>query len=170
MELILSDHINDEMLSTLARAYNELKDQEVLNIYFSSPGGHVDIMEAMACMINRNAFRTTFTVTYDIQSCGFLLFFSIICGRELLPSAFGMIHLKTSTGEIKEGLLASNIANFMGKRMKESLEKSSEFYRSLGVTEKEINDVKEGKEVYFEKSRLEKMLKKHLKQIEKNGI
>ena len=160
MELILEGDVDSLMLKTLIDAYNDLPSGDVLNIYFSSPGGNITTGEAIINLINRRANATTLTAFFGLESCAFNIFFKSKCYREILPSVIGMIHLTTWGGSIKEGLVTEPRTEFIKKEMKRSLAINTNFFRELGVSEEELLKYKKGEEVYFNDEQLKRMLKR----------
>lgn len=161
MNLSISEGINHDTFEKLVTAYNDLEEKggQQMHIFLTSPGGDSMLGEAMIELINRYQTVTTLTAYSFIQSMGFDIFFKVQCPRVVLPSTVGMIHLHRWTIDIKDG--GSDLDyfdTFKKNHMKKLLQPRIEFYRNLGITEKEIEWILGGDDLFVEASRIEKML------------
>lgn len=160
MTVLIDEEISLETLEKLTKAYNELPDSSKLDIYFSSSGGLVSVGEAMIDLINRNKKRTTVIVYCMLASMGFLLFTRVRCKRVVLSTAYGMSHLTKWKISLSEGgSVTDRFDKFKEEYMKNKLEATLKFYECLGFTEKEMKELRKGKDVYLTSERLEEITK-----------
>lgn len=154
--------IETESLERLITAYNTQEAQGgIVNIYLSTGGGSLPAAQAMTDIINKNAHITTLTVYNSIMSCGLEILFKTICAKTILPTTYGMIHLHSWSTPIQTGGPATEESKFRCEVMKKSLKSFLVHLRELGLTTKEIEEVKKGKDVYIPHERLVSMVKNY---------
>jgi len=155
MILNIKEAICKETVDKITIAINNLQPKEKLFIYFSSEGGDVDSGEAIISIINNNVDLIELAGYGDIMSCGFDIFFRSKCNRILLPGVIGMYHQGTITVTMNE---SEKIHQTRDKADKEwaSLQKiqTIKLCNLLKMTDKEINQIKRGRDVYFQYPRM----------------
>lgn len=166
MILIINDDITHKTLEDLANAYNQLDEKQIsiLQIFLTSNGGETHVGEAMAEIINRNASRTLLTIHSFIESAAFDLFFSVNCARLILPTAIGTAHISrwaVVTGE--GGIMMDDREAFKVKSLKTTLKTRLDLFKSIGMTDDELERIKNGDDLYFDAKRLNTMLTKSIK-------
>lgn len=161
MILLLEGNIDEAMLQKLIDAYNMLDEKGGrLDIIFHSGGGEVETGYAIIDLINLNATRTTLTAFLRIGSMATNIFFETICPRKITRGTRGMFHLRSWDHTIVEGGNSRDkYEAWRAKLMKTSLKSTIIFYKSLGITEEEIEQIISGEDLFVDEKRLEKMLK-----------
>ena len=161
MNAILSNEVDEEMLENLVKTYNELEEKGGnLHIFLASQGGDVTIGEAIIELINRYQPVTTVTAYGVLASMGFKIFADVKCVKTVLNSAFAIVHLSRWGTQILEGgKPLDDFARFKEANMKKGLKKSLTYYANLGFSEKEVDDLKQGKDLFLDSDRLKKMFK-----------
>lgn len=159
MILHLSGDVTYEMLSTLAKSLNELKENDKLAIYFTSEGGYTDVSEAIIDLINKNKEYIGITFYGEIFSAGMEIFLRTECPKFILKGTRGMYHFSYQELTISEGGQPSgDYDNFCYKEMKNCKAITLEYLKSTPLNEKEISKIKRGKDVYFPYDRLLQIL------------
>lgn len=155
MVLHLSGDVNYEMFNSLVKAVNELKDVN-LEIYFTCPdGGSSDVNEAILDFINKNKSIIKMTFYGELFSSGMYIFLGVECSKIILPFTRGMYHFGWQEMNISEtGKPSTEYDVFSMKEMKKSKNISIEFLKRTKLSEKEINSIKKGKDVYFSYERM----------------
>lgn len=152
----LSGEINYAMLETLLKAFKG----EHLHIYFSSPeGGLMDVAEAIIDFINTYKDKIEITFYGENFSAGMHIFLRTECKKKVVPSTTGMYHY--SWKEItmsQKGVLVNEYDKFSFKEMKISKENDLAFLRTTKLSEKEINGIIKGKDVYFSFNRMKDII------------
>lgn len=160
MILNINEGIGKETVDKIAKGINELKVGEKLFIYFSSEGGEIPSAEAIIDMINQNVDLVELVGYGDLLSCGFDIFFKVRCHRLLLPNSLGMCHQASIQIGINESARPGDTRSKIDKEwMKLQREQTLKFCNSLHMTDKEIRDIKSGKDVYFHHKRMLELLK-----------
>ena len=165
MILKISEKISEETLEKLIAFYNEfnskkMSDSEV-TIYLLSGGGDCWAAEAMLDLINENSGSTTLIGYGRLSSSAFQIFFTSKCKKKLIGGCYGMYHQSTFSVDINEfGNLDREdeckkqyMMNYMWNRT-HSLSKQLQF------TEKEMEDISKGLDVYFSPERMQEFLTK----------
>lgn len=155
MVLHLSGEMDYEMFDRLLKEYSLLKEKEKLVVYFTSTGGLVDVAVAMIDFINTNKSTVEIVFYGELFSAGMILFLSVECKKKILPDTRGMYHYAYQDMAINEsGKPNGDYDIFSMKEMKKAKEKTIAFLKNTKLTDKEINLVKKGKDVYFSHERM----------------
>lgn len=161
MILSINTEINNEVLDRLVRTYNELKENEKLEVYFSSEGGDVEIGEAIIDLINEHADITSVVGYGTISSAAFDIFFRITCPKSILISTLGMAH--SMRVELDKYDLSSKTDQQEFKAQKEWAKEHEKYrldvYEKIGLNKKELTDIKKGNDVYFQFNRMIELVK-----------
>lgn len=160
MLINLSGDVDYEMLNQLIKAINTLKQEETLNIYFTaSSGGQVDVAEAIIDLVNENNDRVKITFYGEVFSAGMMIFFKSKCTKKLLPDTTGMYHYSWQAVNISEGGKATDAYDiFALKEMKKSKLRTLQYLTTTKLTEKEIKQIKLGKDLYISHERMLELL------------
>lgn len=155
MILNINEVICKETVDKISTALNNLKPNEKLFLYFSSEGGETYSAEAIIHIINNNIDLIELVGYGDLMSAGFDIFFKSNCYRILLPNSLGMFHQTTVNIDINESANASDRRGQADKTwMKLQKEQTIKFCESLKMTDKEISEIKKGRDVYFQHNRM----------------
>lgn len=156
MILHLSGDVDYDMFDTLVSNFNNLTVGDNLHIYFTCPnGGNADINEAIINFINKNKAVIGMTFYGELFSSGMSIFLGVECHKIILPYTRGMYHFSWQEMNISEtGKPSSDYDIFSMKEMKKAREKSIAFLKTTKLSEKEINTIKKGKDVYFSHERM----------------
>ncbi len=160
MILHLSKDVNYETFNALVKAFNALTTNDCLHIYFTCPeGGLTDVSEAIIDFINKNKDYIGMTFYGELFSSGMVIFLSTQCEKKILPFTRGMYHLAWQQMDIAEnGKPSSEYDIFSMKEMRKSKEKNLSFLKTTKLSEKEINAIRKGKDVYFSYDRMLELL------------
>lgn len=159
MILHLSGDVNYEMLTTLTKATNAMKENDNLHIYFTTQGGLTDVAEAIIDHINKNKHLIGVTFYGEIFSAGMAIFLKTDCQKKILPDARGMYHFSWQELTIGEGgKPIDDYDIFCMKEMKKAKARTIEYLKTTGLTDKEIGLIKKGKDVYFPYERMTEIL------------
>lgn len=160
MTININEDITKETVDKITQAINELQPNDKLFIYFSSEGGDVNSAEAIIHMINNNADIIEVVGYGELLSCGFDIFFKVICYKMLLPNTVGMCHQSNVKININESTKPYEERGVADKAwLKLQKDQTIKFCNSLGMTDKEITAIKKGKDVYFQYKRMQDFLK-----------
>jgi len=156
MIVTLSGDVTNEMFSELVKAFNGLTKDDRCNIYFTCPnGGDADVTVAIVDFINKNKDYIGMTFYGELFSSGMNIFLATQCEKKILPFTRGMYHFAWQEMGISEtGKPSSEYDTFSMKEMKKSKDISIAFLKTTKLSEKEINNVKKGKDVYFSHERM----------------
>lgn len=164
MIITLEGTVDSTMFNKLINSYNLLredaeKDLEMI-IYLSSCGGNSYIANAIIDLINKHAQCTTLIAASHILSAAFSIFFQTKCLKQIVPATIGMDHLAKIDSQITEGgTIMGAEDQFSLKVMRRSKKESLSFYESIGMKQEWIDDILDGRDVYFTTKELETMLK-----------
>lgn len=157
--LYINGNIDDTVVNTFFCEFNKLAIKENVTIYISSDGGFDHQSLAIIDLINKNASRIELVASGFILSAAFNIFFFIKCKRRLLPETVGMAHFcKQSFTFDETGKAQGEYDNFMLKELKRNKALTLEKLKTIGLSTKELNQVKKGKECYIGYARLQELL------------
>ena len=130
------------------------ENQDELTIFLNSGGGNSNIKQVLLDILNENKERIMLKASYFIGSNAFRLFFEFEGKKKIMDATYGMFHLtimEVATLENNETvesdkMTKENMLNFYFETIK--------FCERIGMTEEEIQKIKEGKDVYFNNKRL----------------
>lgn len=160
MTITLSGEIESDMLKILTKSISDLSNGEKLTIYFSSRGGYVGVAEAMINIVNSHKDHIEMIFYGEILSAGMMIFLRTTCKRSLVKEVVGMYHFAWQSLDVSEGGNGSDeYSKFYLKWMKEQKSKTLEYIQTLPFTEKEIAEIRKGKDVYFSTERMDEILK-----------
>lgn len=156
MIINLSGEVDYKMFNHLITSFNNLKVDDYLHIYFSSPiGGYIDSTIALVNFINKNKKYIGVTFYGELFSSGMNVFLSLECVKYILPETTGMYHFAWQSMNINEnGKPNGEYDAFVIREMKFSKERTLEFLKNTKLNPKEINNIKKGKDVYFSYTRM----------------
>ncbi len=160
MILNINEALSNDTVNKLIECLNELEIKEKLYIYFSSEGGDAFSEEAFIHIINNNIEIIELVGYGNLMSSGFSLFFRFEGYKILLPGTIGMFHqtrMETSISEFNNVNQTKNKAD--RDWMKLQRQYIINFCNNLKMTNKEISDIKKGKDVYFQYNRMQELLK-----------
>lgn len=156
MIIQLSGDADYSMLEKVIVALNGLTKEDNLHIYFTCPmGGLSDVNVALIDFINKNKDRIGMTFYGELFSSGMVVFLSVQCQKSILKDTRGMYHFAWQEMTINEtGKPSGEYDIFSMKEMRRSKERTIEFLKTTKLTDKEINTIKRGKDVYFSYDRM----------------
>ena len=156
MIINLSDDVNDAMLTPLLKAITDLKTDEKLTIYFTCPdGGFTDAAMAIIDIINSNKEVINMIYYGELFSSGMIIFLGTKCNKKILRDTRGMYHFAWQQMSINEtGKPSGEYDIFSMKEMKKSKIRTLEFLSTTKLSQKEIAQIKLGKDVYFSYDRM----------------
>jgi ATP-dependent protease ClpP protease subunit len=160
MIMQLGGDVNQDMFSELIKIFNSLSSDDSLHIYFTSEtGGSSDIGMAIIAFINENKNRITMSFYGELFSAGMRIFLEVACPKKVLFDARGMFHFSWQEMAINEtGKPSGQYDSFCMKEMKRSKERTFGFLKTTKLSDKEINAIMKGKDVYFPYERMTELL------------
>jgi ATP-dependent protease ClpP protease subunit len=165
MVLYLTGEVNGNMVATLSNALNDLQQDDILVIYFASLGGSLADCLVMVDMVNMFKDHIVIKGFDALGSAGFIFFYSATCKKVILPYTIGLAHYGYMSIDLNQG--GSHIPNTLESYAYSEFIKTRDefvaFYKSLGMTKKEISDIQKGLDVYFSTERLQALLDKNTK-------
>ncbi len=168
MIIDINEDITKEVTNKIIIALNSLKKGEKLFIYLSSDGGSVEVAEAIIDIVNNNSDIIEIVGYGQLISAAFNLFFRVQCYKTLLHGTFGMCHSSYTSININESGNPNTMEDSISKKfIKVQRDYTISFCRNLGMTDKEINAIKRGKDVYFQYDRMQELLRQQTKNINK---
>jgi len=160
MTLHLSGEIDYKMFDTLIESFNNLLEEDILHIYFTSEGGLTLVKDAILDFINNNKDRIKITFYGEIFSGAMDIFLKASCEKNVLKHTRGMIHFSYQSVEVNEsGNPYTPYGIFSVRELKNYHIETLKFLKSIKLTEKELSLIKEGKDVYFSHKRLLGLIK-----------
>jgi ATP-dependent protease ClpP protease subunit len=152
-----------ELLDRLVDAYNNVMDGEKVYIYFNSGGGDTETGNVIIDLINKDPDAFHITAFGCIASAAFNIFFSVKCSRELLAGTTGMIHKSyyfdmPITVDLKILHREKEIAAWRQAKLDSKL--VVPFLTKTGLSSSELEEFKEGKDVWFMHKRMKEFLNK----------
>lgn len=160
MIIDITGAITQEAFGRIVDSYNELQQEDFIDIYLNSTGGETDFGDAILDIINKNSGVTTLTAYGKICSSAFDIFYKAKCSKRLLDGTIGMAHLSriemenlTVTDSRERGEVT-----FYRKWWAGDKKKRLQFYEELGMETKELSRIKKGENVYFQYNRLLELL------------
>ena len=156
MKLILhKEKFDSDFLEKIAKAFNESKPEEVIELYLHSNGGSISIKEAVTEIVNTDPTKF-YLVGYEyLASSAFNFFVEAKCSKKLLPGTIGMYHLATNTLDFNDRMKpVYGIDEACIKRIKECDHPANiEFMKACGFTVKETIEANKGNDVFFQFAR-----------------
>lgn len=169
MKLIFhKESFDKDFLEKLAKAFNESKPDEVIDLYLNSNGGSASIKEAVTEIINTNSEKF-YLVGYDyLASSAFNFFIEAKCKKKLLPGTIGMYHLAINNLDFNDRMKpVYGIDEACIKRIKEFDHPSNlEFMKACGFTAKETKKANKGDDVFLQYDRFLEIVN-HYQEIKK---
>jgi len=170
--IVYERDIDNTAFVGLIKQIEASKEENEFTIYFASRGGHYDAMECMVHYFDSLAERgkkIKLVAFHELSSAAFILFFSAKVDREILNTAFSVIHLPVLDANSVQ--IANDEKIFM---MKEHCEKDQvsiiQWFSSLGFSEEELRQVLYFKNVIFDSERLKKIEPHEYKKINKENL
>ena len=168
MIININEDIGKETVDKLANSINQLKSAEKLFIYFASGGGDIEAIEPFIHIINNNIDIIEIVAYGEIKSSEFEIFFKCMCHRILLNNTLGMYHHSKVTVNINENGTPSTKFDHANKVWTKNLrDQTISFCKGIEMTDKEILEIKQGKDVYFQPKRMQELLKVSQQNINK---
>ncbi len=160
--IIFDDEISTETVAKLICEIEEkTKDDKNITIYFSTNGGSEPVGKILIDYINNSNLNIIFIGWWSINSIGFDIFFRLKCKRKLM-GAHAVLHLGSRKVDTSEMTQKISYDKFLLEDLKKYNEEGIEFYKSLGITDKEIKVICSGEDIYLNTERLNKIFKEGL--------
>lgn len=157
--LYINGDIDDVIVNSFFAEFNKISIKEKITIYISSNGGYDHQSLAIIDLINNNANRIELVASGFIYSAAFNIFFFTKCKHRLLPETVGMAHYPKATFEINEsGKATDEGGRFMIKEFKRTKAITMNNLKQIGLTTKELAEVRNSKECYLTYNRLIELL------------
>jgi len=153
------DEINFETVNELIEKIELVQDPiEPIKIYFTSLGGGYNVMQSFISYINESDRNFYLVSSGEISSAGFIFFFSTDSYKEILPGTHSVIHIGSRLQESREMLNNNSYDTFATKMMEKDIKSYSKWYKSIGITDKEIKSMEKGNNVLLDTDRLNEIL------------
>lgn len=159
--VIINTTLSNESILQIVQQFNAIDPNQPVTVYISSEGGEIRIAETIMDIIEHCSAKITFVASGELCSSAFELFFNTKCfDKRILPQTIGMIHQAKCPYEYNEaGKPADGYSKIVRSNLKRSYLKGIIYLQKLGLTEKEIEDYKSGKDIFFDCARLKQFLK-----------
>lgn len=155
-EVIFEDEINNESVAELINVIDSNDDKKLIKIYLTTTGGNLHSAEILIRYINRKVREgqeIELVATWEVSSSGFFVLCKTICKISFLD-AWSTVHIGTNTVDYRESLKPKSQQKFLLKHIKKVNEKILEAFKDIGLTEKELKDISDGKDIILEHDRL----------------
>lgn len=160
MIININEEINKTVVDKISNSINQLKPAEKLFIYLCTEGGDTEAAEAIIHIINNNADIIEMVAYGKIFSAGFNIFFRSLCHKIILHSTVGMCHYSYIPININENGGPIDKAGKIDKIwLKSQRQHTIDFCKNIGMTDKEVAEVRKGGDVYFLFNRMQDFLK-----------
>ena len=137
------------------------KIEEKATIYITSNGGDCYAADVLLDTINENKDKLTLVASGKIMSSAFYIFFSAKCNKRIMEGTVGMYHYSgVSVRLTQSGAFDYEDDEAIIEGMKIEKEINDKWCKDLGMSDKEIKDIKKSKQVFFQYDRLLLLLKK----------
>jgi len=148
--------VDEEMVVFFVKELNSATGDEDMTIYLSSDGGTMACAEVIIDVISRAAVNrnVTLVANWSVSSCGALIFLESICNKCVLPSAHGVLHELSSYDNSLMMKREDPLHVGLEKSHAKLQESKMKLFRIIGLSEKELSDIKKGKDIYFDAERL----------------
>jgi ATP-dependent protease ClpP protease subunit len=154
--------IIEAVLDGIQRVVMQVPDAKIL-IYFSSQGGslaHADLLLNYFNALSDNIILRAF---HQISSAAFKVFFEFEGQKDIMDNTFAIIHKGSKS------LIARDLDNkesfdfFMTNKVIPNMNcQTMNLFNKVGLTKKELDMVKHGKDIFLDTKRLRKMIDKNL--------
>lgn len=164
MKLLFHDQSFDKaMLQQTIDATNT--NSKLIEIYISSDGGLVSILEAMLYIINSKPNRFKIIGYDELCSCAFEFYIRAKCNKELIKNTIGMYHQSTTKISINDNLKPAYYDGeaYLKRKKKYFVPNSNDIMTKCEFTPKEIKKIKKGKDVYFQYDRFKELENYYIK-------
>ncbi len=159
MVVKLEGHVCAEMVDKLIEAENSCPHDDSLFVYLSTPGGSASDMQAIISIINESEKIAMLFCYEEVFSAGFIIAMSVQKPVEFLDDCLGMAHKVMFMGgkwtdELK---VAKDVKTYM-KLSAKNAKRLIEDLISKGIfKDREIEKIRNNKDVYFNTERLREM-------------
>lgn len=165
MVININEEIRPSAFDKIVIAFNQLKEDEKLDLFLCSPGGDVDTMQAIIAFLDINQDLVNLYGYGDLSSAGFIIFFRAACPKALLPGTTGMAHLVSITPRLvgdTSNWKELRDSKFLIQWTKEMKKDFLSFLKEVGLTEEELLVVSKGEDVFFLPKRMQQFLKNQI--------
>lgn len=142
-------------------------DKDKINIYLSSPGGDVNLSNALTdyinTLVNEEGIEINIICIGEISSAGLVLLMNTDCNVKLEKSAYGVFHIATRRFDYREQKSLFDGAEFKKKALETYNEYLLGLLKKYKIDEDKIEKIKQGKDAYLSRKEIQNILK------EKNG-
>jgi len=159
--IYINGEVTDSLVEHFISCYNKADKNEHITIYINSVGGEIAHSALIIDIINKNADNISLVACGEIFSAAFEIFFFSKCNnKQLLEDCIGMAHYSWSTFALDEaGKVSSEYEKFLLQEMKKNKIYTLKKFQEIGLTQKELGVIKRGKDCFFNRERLEELLK-----------
>jgi hypothetical protein len=175
--IILNGQINMDLVTAFCDAANTpyFDQNNVIRqfnycIYLTSCGGFVEGEQIIKNIINMEPHRFRLIANGEISSSAFQLFFDANCDKTIMPGTYGMFHLSRIPVEINQmGDGHSECDRFQLKHFTKEGKAVLKWCESVGMNDKEIQQIASTTDVYFSTDRLKEMIVAHQRYKEESN-
>lgn len=158
MILYINTEINEAAIDKFIAQLNSASTVEPITIYLSSDGGYAHIADAFINIINTAPNDITLIAAGFIRSSAFNIFFMTNCKHVILPQTIGMLHFSNLEVEVNQnGKPNDSTSKFQLQQMKNERTEYLEKLQKIGLTTKELNIIKNGKDLHLNYQRLKQL-------------
>lgn len=152
--------INEDSVSKFILEFNKLNFNNLITVYLNSEGGLISNANILKDILSINGNVISLVASGNILSCAFDLFFdSNVLQKRILPFTIGMTHQGgADIRKSSDGKVYGDLDNAIMEQLKFHHADDKKLLKSLGITDKELNDYIKGEDVFFKTKRLKQML------------
>ena len=121
---------------------------EGVDIYFSSPGGQIDLLIMFAEYLHNYPLQVTIKVIEQVASAGMFLLMMCPDMVELYDTANGMLHMHSQGVDLRE-LRDKTSMSYMLANEKDTERFLLDIMEPYGISEESMEEIKNGRDVYF---------------------
>ena len=163
--IIFRDELDPEtvqvLIDEIEQPHVEVKEHDI-RVLFSSIGGHSDMAEAVIDCINElpEKYDVELVITHQAVSAAFDIFVKTKCRKKLYEGANGIVHLFDRSVSTRDVInTKGSYDEFLLKNINDMNEKYLWWLESLKIfTKKELKKISQGRDVYVERERLQKII------------
>jgi len=160
--ITFSCEINDETIGKLITHISNLNINTPLRIYFTTQGGYWHSGQIFINYINHLVDlgkKIDLIAVWEVSSTGFQILYEVKCKVQLLHT-YSVIHIGTMVLDYRKSLQNNSIEAFHNGVLDQTNQELIKFYKDIGISKKEINDIKNGNNVFLNTKRIKQLLEK----------
>lgn len=155
-----SGAITDENISEVLEAINNIPNDESITIYLDSEGGECTAASVLLDVIDENKDRIILKPLWVIASSAFNICYNTKAKVKLLGDVWGAVHVTSKLSEFRDVLNPEEFDHHYAKWYRKDFKKDVKELSALGLDEKEIDQIKQGKTIIINPTRMQTIFKR----------